>query len=105
MKMDKSDERGRNEVRSPIIRAPEEREERMEKGANETTPPDVAGAAKTKREKRAASHEKGGFCKNRVELVSVVVKHVNVSTRRFSLARSRAVDRGRCELFSSTRTW
>ena len=40
----------------------------MEKGANETTPPDVAGAAKTKREKRAASYEKGGFCKNRVEL-------------------------------------
>ena len=43
-------------------------EEWMEKGANETTPPDVAGAAKTKREQRAASYEKGGFCKNRVEL-------------------------------------
>ena len=48
-----------------LLRAPEEW---MEKGANETTPPDVAGAAKTKREQRAASYEKGGFCKNRVEL-------------------------------------
>ena len=67
-----------------ILRAPR-KEERMEekKGANETTQDD-AGAS---REKRAASYEKGGFCKNRVELVSVVVKHVDVSTRRFSLAK------------------
>ena len=57
---------GGNEVRSPIIRAPEEREERMETGERNDAR-GTGGAAKTKR-KRAASYAKGGFCKNRVEL-------------------------------------
>ena len=46
------------------IRAPEE--ERMEKGTAGARASDAAGRNQPR--ERAASYEKGGFCKNRVEL-------------------------------------
>ena len=55
----------KHNMRQEGMRAPEE--ERMEKGTAGARASDAAGRNQP-REQKAASYEKGGFCKNRVEL-------------------------------------